>query len=50
MENIKDLISEAIKEMKRIYDNPDSSLSEMAEVMDYASLLNCTDFVRSITD
>lgn len=50
MENVKELISEAIKEMKKIYNDPDSSLTEMAEVTDYARLLNITDFVRSITD
>ena len=47
---IRETISTAIIELKNIYNNPDSTITEMAEVIDYAKLLNVSDFVKTITD
>jgi len=47
---IKNTISAQFTELKKIYNDTDTSLNEMALIMDYARLLNVSDFVKTITE
>lgn len=50
IKNAKQKLQDAIAELKRLYNDRKTSICEMAEIMNYASLLNRTDFVRTITN
>ena len=50
IENAKRNLQNAIAELKKLYNDHDASLREMAEIIDYARILNYTDFIRTITD
>ena len=43
-------LQNAITELKKLYNDDEISLYEMAEIWNYAKLLNNTDFIKTITD
>ena len=43
-------ISKAIDNLKKYFNDTETSLYEMSVIMDNARLLNHTDFVKTITD
>lgn len=49
IEKAKKNLQNAIAELKKLYNDSETSLREMAEIIDYARILNNTDFIRTIT-
>ena len=49
IESAKRSISNAIAELKRLYNDNETSLREMFEIAEYAKLLDITDFTETIT-
>ncbi len=43
-------LDNALADLRKLYNEPETSLCEMAKISDYARLLNYTDFERTITD
>ena len=43
-------ISKAVDKLKEYFNDTNTTLYEMSVIMDNARLLNCTDFVKTITD
>lgn len=50
IEKAKKNFQNAIAELKKLYNDSETSLCEMAEILDYARLLDHTDFSKTITD
>lgn len=53
MEKIENAIKKlqtAISELKKLYNDSETSLCEMAKILNYARSLDDTDFSRTITD
>ena len=43
-------INNALSELKRIYNDKETSIPEMQKIMEYMRLLDVTDFTKTITD
>lgn len=49
IESAKRNIQNAIAELKKLYNDRETSLREMFEIAEYAKLLDITDFTETIT-
>lgn len=49
IENAKKRLDRAIGDLKKLYNDSETSLNEMAKIMDMARLLDITDFTKTIT-
>lgn len=50
IKSAKENMMNAIAELKRLYNDRETSLKEMAEIADFARVLDITDFTKTITD
>lgn len=46
---IKNVIMENIGELQKLYNDNETSLNEMYDILSFAKLLNITDFEKTIT-
>ena len=50
IKNAKQNMWNAIAELKRLYNDRETSLKEMADIANFARVLDTLDFTKSITD
>lgn len=50
IEKAKQKIDNALADLRKLFNEPETSLNEMAKIAEYARILDTIDFTKTITD